>query len=143
MKIADALAGVNWLFLDTAPVIYHIEGNLTYQPLTDLIFQRIQSGTPKAVASSVTLAECLVHPYRHGDMMLAQKFRQVITIATYTRYVGVDAVAEQAAELCARYNLSLTDAFQIAAGCEAFLTNDTMLKRVSELTILILDELDV
>lgn len=99
MKIADALAGVNWLFLDTAPVIYHIEGNLTYQPLTDLIFQRIQSGTPKAVASSVTLAECLVHPYRHGNMMLAQKFRQVITIATYTRYVGVDAVAEQAAEL--------------------------------------------
>ena len=147
MKVADALAGVNRLFLDTAPVIYHIEGNLTYQPLTDLIFQRIQSGTLEAVTSSVTLAECLVHPYRRGDTMLIQKFHQVITTAAHTRYVGVDAVAEQAAELRARYNLSLTDAFQVAAAlaanCAAFLTNDTTLKRVGELAILIIDELEV
>lgn len=145
MKIADALAGVNGLFLDTTPVIYHVEGNLTYQPLTDLIFQRIQGGTPAAVTSSVTLAECLVYPYRHGDMMLAQKFHQVITTAAHTRYGGVNTVAEQAAEPRVRYNLTLTDAFQVAAAlaanCEAFLTNDTTLKRVGELSILTLDEL--
>lgn len=101
----------------------------------------------EAVTSSVTLAECLVHPYRHGDLVLVQKFRNVITMGIHTQYTGVDASAEYAAELRARYNLTLTDAFQIAAalaaGCDAFLTNDTALKRVSELTILALDELEV
>jgi predicted nucleic acid-binding protein len=80
-------------------------------------------------------------------MALVQQFRNVITVGVHTHYVGVDSVAEQAAELRARYNLSLTDAFQIAAalaaGCDAFLTNDAALKRVSKLTILMLDELEV
>ncbi|MGH9766721.1 MAG: type II toxin-antitoxin system VapC family toxin [Blastocatellia bacterium] len=147
MKIADALASVRELFLDTAPIIYHVEGNLAYQPLTDQVFQSIQAGTLSAVTSSITLSECLVHPYRRGDMALAQKFRNVITAGVNTRYVGVDAVAERAAEVRARYNLKLADSFQtaaaIAAGCDAFLTNDSALKRVSGITILVLDELEV
>jgi predicted nucleic acid-binding protein len=146
-KIADALANVQELFLDTAPIIYHVEGILAYQPLTDQIFQAIQAGSLSAVTSSITLSECLVHPYRRGDMVLAQKFRDVITAGINTRYVGVDAVAERAAEFRAHYNLKLADSFQIAAaiaaGCDAFLTNDSALKRVSGTTILVLDELEV
>jgi hypothetical protein len=38
MKITAALANVRELFLDTAPVIYHVEGNPGYQPLTDQVF---------------------------------------------------------------------------------------------------------
>ena len=37
MKISDALVGVRKLFLDTAPVIYHVEGNAAYLPLTDVV----------------------------------------------------------------------------------------------------------
>jgi predicted nucleic acid-binding protein len=147
MKLQTALTGVRRLFLDTAPVVYHIEGNPAYQPLTDIIFQQIQTGTMLAVTSSVTLAECLVHPYRHGDRALVQKFRDAITKGAHTQFTGVDASAEQAAELRARYNLTLTDAFQIAAalasGCDAFLTNDTTLKRVTEISILLLNDLEV
>ncbi len=147
MKIADALSGVTRLFLDTSPVIYHVEGVAAYQPLTDVIFQEIRNGAFEAVTSSVTLAECLVHPYRNSDTALVQQFRNVITAGVNTRYVGVDATAESAAELRARYNLSLTDAFQVAvalaAGCDAFLTNDVILKRVTELTVLVLDDLEV
>lgn len=147
MKIAAALANVQELFLDTAPIIYHVEGNLAYQPLTDQVFQKIQAGTLTAVTSSITLSECLVPPYRRGDMALAQKFRNVITAGANTRYVGVDAVAERAAEIRAHYNLKLADSFQIAAaiaaGCGAFLTNDSALKRINGITILVLDELEV
>ncbi len=146
MKLQTALAGVRRLFLDTAPIVYHVEGNLAYQPLTDIIFQQIQNGQLLAVTSSVTLAECLVHPYRHRDLILVQKFRNAITKGVHTQFTGVDASAEQAAELRARYNLTLTDAFQIAAalatGCDAFLTNDAMLKRVTELSVLILNDLE-
>jgi predicted nucleic acid-binding protein len=76
-----------------------------------------------------------------------QRFRDVITTGIHTRYVGMDAITEKAAELRAKYNLSLTDALQIAAalaaGCEAFLTNDTAIKRVNELRVLVLSELRV
>src|SRR5215831_4954662 len=147
MDTTDALRGVQRLFLDTAPVIYHVEGVAAYQLLTDLIFQRISSGILEAVTSSITLAECLVHPYRHGNIALVQRFRDVITTGVHTRYIGVDATAEKAAELRAKYSLSLTDALQIAAalaaGCEAFLTNDTAIKRVNELRVLVLSELRV
>ena len=67
IKIAAALANVRELFLDTAPIIYHVEGNLAYQPLTDQVFQTIQAGTLSAVTLSITLSECLAHPYRRGD----------------------------------------------------------------------------
>lgn len=59
----------------------------------------------------------------------------------------IDAtIAEKAAEFRARYNLSLTDAYQMAvalsAGCDAFLTNDARLKRVVEVNVLVLDDLE-
>jgi predicted nucleic acid-binding protein len=115
--------------------------------LTDQVFQTIQAGTISAVTSSNTLSECFVHPCRRGDMALARKFRNVITTGVNTRYVGVDAVAERSAEIRAHYNLQLAESFQIAAaiaaGCDGFLTNDSALKRVSGITILVLDELEV
>ncbi|MDQ3812993.1 MAG: type II toxin-antitoxin system VapC family toxin [Armatimonadota bacterium] len=146
MKVTAALAGVRWLFLDTAPVIYHVEGNAVYQPATDEIFQTISDGRCEAITSSITLTECLVHPYRRADAALAQRFEDVIIAGANTRYVGVDAVATPAAQLRARYNLTLGDSLQIAAalaaGCDAFLTNDKRLKRITELTVLVLEELE-
>ena len=76
MNIVDALQGVQRLFLDTAPVIYHVEGVATYQPVTDIMFQEVNKGTVEAITSSVTLAECLVYPYKRGDMALARRFRE-------------------------------------------------------------------
>jgi predicted nucleic acid-binding protein len=57
-----------------------------------------------------------------------------------------EVVADKAAELRARYNLTLTDAFQLAvairAECDAFLTNDSDLKRVKEIPVIVLSEAD-
>jgi predicted nucleic acid-binding protein len=63
-------------------------------------------------------------------------------------FVDINAsIARDAARIRVRYNLQLPDALQVAtaltAGCEAFLTNDTALKRVTELRILVVGELVV
>ena len=54
--------------------------------------------------------------------------------------------SRKAAQLRANYNLSLTDALQLAvaidANCDAFLTNDGELKRVVELNVIIMGEMD-
>jgi predicted nucleic acid-binding protein len=53
--------------------------------------------------------------------------------------------AERAARLRATHRLKTPDALQVAvasqAGCEAFLTNDRALRRVTEINVLVLADL--
>jgi len=143
--VNEWLSGVEKLFLDTAPIIYHVEGNPRYQPVTDVIFRRLDEGFFVAVTSSITLAETLVLPYRLGNVALVEQFRNVIVHGANTHYVGVDGATELAAEIRARYDLSLIDSFQVAtalnAGCDALLTNDADIRRIRELRVLVLDDL--
>jgi predicted nucleic acid-binding protein len=147
VKIAAAFQAVRLLFLDTAPIIYHVEGTAAYQPRTDWVFRNLQNGAFQAAASPITLAECLVVPYRQANTLLIQLFHKAVFSGVHTTFVSLDGCADRAAELRARYNLTMTDAFQVAAAlaasCDAFLTNDLGLKRVTELTMLVLDELEM
>lgn len=112
----------------------------------DEVFDRIDAGTLQAVTSPVTLAECLVMPIRQGFTQAQQDFTDLIASGNNVTFVVPDAgVAHRAADLRARYHLALADAFQVAtalaAGCDAFLTNDRAIQRVTEIPILILDDL--
>ncbi len=147
MSIAEHLQGVSRLFLDTAPVIYFVERNPQYLPYVRAVFEHIRDRLLIAVTSPVTLAECLVRPYRLGQTELQQEFIDLITGIEGIEFAGIDqTIALQAAQIRARYNLQLPDAFQIAvalaAGCEAFLTNDVIFRRVTELQVLVLDDFD-
>lgn len=148
MKISDALQNVTTLFLDTAPVIYLVEKNPIYLDRVAAIFQHIDAGRLLATTSPVTLAECLVHPWRNGDAQLRQTFINVIVNGVNTTFTEIDRrTGETAAKLRADYNLHLLDALQMALaitnGCDAFLTNDNQLKRVLELQVLVIDDLQI
>lgn len=148
MKIEEGLAGVTRLFIDTAPVIYWVERHPLFHPRIQPIFAKLDSGELAAVTSPITLAETLVGTYKAGSAEIAQRFRDQIVRGMGTQFRLIDeAIADQSAELRARYNLTLTDALQvavaIAADCQAFLTNDHGLKRVTELRILVVGELEL
>lgn len=145
MKITERLRTIAKLFLDTAPIVYYVEGNTRYLALVDPVFDRLDDGTLMAVTSPVTLAECLVIPYRTNQPELQQAFHDLIVTGANTLFASIDQeTGKRAAELRAYYNLSLTDAFQVAvalqSGCDAFLTNDATLKRITELDIIVLEE---
>ena len=75
----------------------------------------------------------------------AAAFRELIVYSDNVTFLVIDdEIADNAADLRARYNVTLTDALQaataLAAGCDAFLTNDPALKRVSALDVIVLDE---
>ncbi|WP_341527033.1 PIN domain-containing protein [Nostoc sp. UHCC 0302] len=146
MRISDALGGVSCLFLDTAPVIYFVERNPQFVDLVDPIFDRLEADIT-AVASGITLSECLVGAIRLGLVDLEQAFVDVLQQDEVV-FVDINAsIARQAARIRVHYNLQLPDALQVAAalmaGCETFLTNDTALKRVMELKVLVVGELSV
>lgn len=148
MTIAESLQGVTRLFLDSAPVIYYIEEDTRYFALIDAIFDLISDGSIMGVTSPVTLAECLVLPYRLGQTQLQQGFIELITDNDNIEFVPLvdEDIAIQAAQIRGRYNLQLPDAFQIAvalaACCEALLTNDATFRRVTQLRVLLLDDFD-
>ena len=51
MRIDESLKDVRRLFLDSAPVIYHIEENRRYRSLTAFVFEGIDQGLFTAVTS--------------------------------------------------------------------------------------------
>jgi predicted nucleic acid-binding protein len=148
VKISVALQGVARLFLDTAPVINYVERHPTFAAVADEVFDRIDAASLHAVTSPITLAECLVAPIRLGLTQVQQNFADLIVSGANVTFIPLDAaVARRAAELRVNYNLTLADALQVAAalaaGCDALLTNDLSLKRVREIPVLVLSELEV
>jgi len=148
MNVTDVLQNITRLFLDTAPVIYFVERNPRYYPVTKPFFDHIDNSIFEAVTSPVTLAECLVIPDRLGQTQLQQDFQDLIIRGNNTLFMTIDDhIGITAANLRARHNLTLPDTLQLAvaieAGCDAFLTNDTRLKRVTALQVLVLDEITI
>ena len=148
MKLIDGLQGITRLFIDTAPLIYYVEQNRQYFSLVDVVFDLIIDGAIEAITSPITLSECLVMPYRQNRPDLEQQFIDVIVGGENTIFTSIDeSTGKQAAQIRSRYNVALPDALQIAVAinsrCEGFLTNDLQLKRVDELSILVLSDLEL
>jgi predicted nucleic acid-binding protein len=146
VKITDSLEGVRRLFLDTAPVIYFVEQHPKYFAAVREVFKLLQNSFLVGVASPITLAECLVRPYSLGQTQLQQNFIELLTDNNNIEFVLIDKqnVILEAAQIRGRYNIQLPDAFQIAvalaARCDVFLTNDAILKRITELRVLVLED---
>lgn len=146
MAPAISQPNISRIFLDSAAVIYYVEQHPTYFAAVHPIFEQIDQGNCTAVTSPITLAECLIHPYRKQLQPLQEHFTRVIVGAKHTTFQPCTAeVGRLAATLRVDYNLALADALQIAtavtAKCDAFLSNDKMLRRVTELQILLVEDL--
>ena len=146
MKSDDALNGVTRLGLDTAPIVYFVEGNPDFHARCVPFFAAIDSGSIQAFTSTITLPETLVHPLRNGDVSRATAFRNLLLATQGITTVPLSVVvAERTARLRADYNLRTPDAAQIATalltGCDAFLTNDERLKRVNGIRVIIVGEI--
>lgn len=99
------------------------------------------------ISSVITLTEVLAQPLKLGNAGLTQKYRDILLNSTDFRLLSITTpIAESAASIRARYSLRTPDALHIAtaleSGCQAFLTNDKDVKRVAELAVLVLDELE-
>ena len=147
ITLDDALADVTTLGCDTSPIIYLIETHPDYDVLVTEIFRRIDHGIMTGFTSAITLTEVLTQPLKQGQIHLQKEYRDLLLHSAnfYTLPINVE-IAEQAAGLRAQYGLRTPDALQVAAaqtaGCQVFLTNDKALKRIQDVKVIILDELE-
>lgn len=146
MNVHDALRNVTTLGIETAPFIYFIEQNPAYVDRVRAVFNYVLENSIQIVTSAITLTEVLVLPIRAGYHQYVQEYRQMLLDTAHVTTLPVSVeIAEQGARLRAQYNLRTPDALHLAtalaAGCNAFLTNDRALARVPAVRVLVLDDL--
>lgn len=132
--------------LDTMVFIYHFEENQIYSPLTFSIFESLEKGNFNAITSILTLLEILVKPKRENNSILTEKYKILLeTFPNLQVKILNENIADVASTLRANYNINTPDAIQIATSLEAqadiFITNDTSLKKVTEIKVLLLSEM--
>lgn len=142
MKIEQAIAGVKLIFLDTAPVIYYVERHPTFFPLVQPIFESLSDRDLQAVTSPITLAECSIVPL----LELQQDFADALVRNESVIFrITDELIAIEAVKMRVKYGLKLPDAIQIAtaivSNCDAFLTNDIALSKVTEIRSIVVSEL--
>ncbi len=145
MGWVDSLRG-SVVGFDTMPLIYYIEENRNYLEVVDPFFEAIDRGEFKVVTSIITLLEVLVHPVRNGDVILAQRYRDLLFDTEGLSTMILDrTIAEEAARLRASHHIRTPDSIQMATaiseGASFFLTNDLLLPSLPNLKTLVLEHL--
>ncbi len=137
LDLSDLQAGA-LLLIDTAPIVYLLEGHPRYAARFRPIFEAHAAGRVIFATTTVTLAELLTGPLRTGNEALARRYRSLLQS---WQLMDLDAdIAETAARLRATLGLKLPDAVQaasaLAIGAAALVTHDRDFSRVRELHVL-------
>lgn len=134
------------VFLDTAPLIYFIEGHSEYQEVLERLFKLNDENYFKFLTSSITLLEVLVKPIRDGETEIVEQYKTILTNAAGIDIFDITSqIAAKAAEVRSTYNIRTPDALQVATAIERkadyFLTNDFRLKNVTEIKVITIADL--
>lgn len=117
------------VLVDSAPIIYFLEGHHEFATRFDALFARAESGNYELVISTVTLIEVLTGPLRQGDEKLAHAYRQALTSPpTWIVADLTPEIAHRAARIRGETRLRVPDAVQVATAlelsCGALITHD-------------------
>jgi len=126
------------LLIDSAPIIYVLEGHPGLAAVFRPVFEAHDEGLVRLAITTVTLAEVLTGPLSARDEVLAERYR-----ATLKSWFVVDLdaeIAESAARLRAACKLKLADAVQaasaLAVGADALVTHDRDFSALRDLRVL-------
>lgn len=123
--------------MDTAPLIYYLEGDDVRAPLVRLLLVGATQGRYSLVVSAVTEAELLVAPLRRKDEAARAAVGDLLDGEAISKVEAVSReIARRSAQIRAETMLRLPDAIVAAtaldAGCSALLGNDSKFRRLKE-----------
>jgi predicted nucleic acid-binding protein len=126
------------LLMDSAPVIYVLEGHPKFGRRFRPLFEAHAAGRLRFAVTTISIAEILTGPIKAGDEALARRYRSILES---WQPIGLDVdIAESAARLRASLNLKLADAVQaasaLAINAAALVTHDRDFSRVHSLRVI-------
>src|SRR5262249_23677677 len=126
------------LLVDSAPIIYFLEGHPRLGPRFRPLFESHAAGRLRFAVTTLTIAEVLTGPLQKGDEALARRYRAILE-SWQPVELTVD-IAESAARLWASIRLKLADAVQaasaLAINAAALVTHDRDFSRVRSLRVI-------
>lgn len=135
---AAALTGGALVLVDSAPIIYILEGHERFAARFAPLFQRHALGELTLAVTTITIAEVLTGPLKAGEEGLAKRYRAVLD-AWQVVDLSSD-IAESAARLRGKYALKLPDAIQLASAlainADALVTHDRDFAEVRGMRVL-------
>ena len=129
------------LALDSAPIIYYLQDHPEFAPRFSPLFDAAAAGRISLAVPTTTLAEVMAGPFKLGDEIRAQQYREVLCRSPGWACIPLDeSIAAEAARIRMHYRLRLPDAFQaataIAVRAWALVTHDSDLAGVEGIRVL-------
>ncbi|MGE0388145.1 MAG: type II toxin-antitoxin system VapC family toxin [Gammaproteobacteria bacterium] len=126
------------LLVDSAPIIYFLDGHPEFAARFKPLFQAHAQGRFRFAITTVTVAEVLAGPLQSGNETLARRYRSILQSWSP---IELDVeIAESAARLRATLRLKLPDAVQVASAltvnAAALVTYDRDFSRVRGLRVI-------
>ena len=126
------------LLIDSAPIIYVLEGHPKFGTRFKPLFEAHAAGRLRFAVTTITIAEVLTGPLQAADDALARRYRAILQ-SWQPIALDVD-IAESAARLRASLRLRLADALQaasaLAINAAALVTHDRDFSRVHSLKVI-------
>jgi len=143
-KIRQGLQGKK-VYFDANIFIYTLEGIAPWDVELKDVFSGLLAGEFSAVTSSLSLAECLVLPFRQNKIDLVKTYREALLPSYYLDVVPInDRILLSTAKTRAQINLKLPDAIHATTAltqkCTTILTNDTDFSRVPNIELFLLSD---
>jgi predicted nucleic acid-binding protein len=131
-------------FIDTAPFIYLIENHPIFADEVINLFAESTINGDSLMTSVITLMEFGVKPEREGRQDIIAKFEELLARLNIEITQVDERIAKKAYQLRAKYQfLKGMDSIQIAtailSNCDEFVTNDKKLKKITEVSVIILE----
>lgn len=145
-RVSDELG--KKVYLDTNIIIYAVEGFADVAAQIRALLSAMDNAEIVALTSELTVAEVLVKPLKDKNETVQQAYKTFLTPTPVLQLAPVTRdVLEEAARVRAPTHLKLPDAIHLATaklgGCDSFLTNDDLFKRVEAKNIKMLSELNL
>lgn len=132
--------------IDTSILIYLLEEHPQYATHARRLFERIEKGSLKAIFSIVGMIELLTGVKKKGRQDLAQDYKLLLShLPNFDIYSIDEKIVDVASTMRATYGIRTPDAIHVATaiakGATLFVTNDRALKKIKEIKVVSLNDL--
>ena len=132
------------IFIDTAPLIYLIEGEETFAAAVEKQLNQWITAENNLTTSTLTLLELLVVPKRQKNKQLVRKYRALLLDILSEPLIPLsEAISEIAAQIRGENGFKTPDSIQLATalytGADVFYTNDKRLSNFPDIKILTIE----
>jgi predicted nucleic acid-binding protein len=138
-KLWGGLQAGSIVVVGTAPLIYLLDDHPRFAPVFEGLFELADNGDIDIAVSTISVAEVLVGPLKHGQDALAKRYEKAM--GAFQVVPMTSEIAVTAARLRAGTGLRLPDALQAATALEinaaALVTHDRDFSKLSGLTVLL------